>query len=456
MRPEHFLIVGAVTIAVGVIILGFLKIKSERRRVRLKRETEIEKVLFQEIRKKGASKIDHNHIAERHHVTLDIVYSAATKLYSRCCERALEDLQITEKERAILEKLGAVLALTSSQMQEVEQGVRNRLLRSEVDMALADGVVTVEEETELVNLRRKLGFTADHAAHVAGETASDAYLALFREIAADGRITGEELEQLRGFRGAIGFSVERANEIVRKDAAELYRRWFLNVTQDDEISQAEEDGLTWLKNEFGLHHGAAAYYDARIEAIKLRSRCRNGQLPTVTTDRLLESGEICHWIGPCTFEWQTATKAKDESGELIITSRQLAFTSATKSFALSPSRIVDVQLFSNGVDLKSTTNRGNGFYRLREPQMVEAIIVGLVKFHKYQLSETFSSTKTRHIPDDIRRKVWQRDSGRCVRCQEADYLEYDHIIPHSRGGANSVGNVQLLCRRCNIHKSDRI
>ena len=44
----------------------------------------------------------------------------------------------------------------------------------------------------------------------------------------------------------------------------------------------------------------------------------------------------------------------------------------------------------------------------------------------------------------------------CVRCEATDYLEYDHIIPHSKGGSNSVKNVQLLCRRCNNEKSDRI
>ena len=37
-----------------------------------------------------------------------------------------------------------------------------------------------------------------------------------------------------------------------------------------------------------------------------------------------------------------------------------------------------------------------------------------------------------------------------------DYLEYDHIIPVSKGGSNTAANIQLLCRRCNGKKSDKI
>jgi len=36
------------------------------------------------------------------------------------------------------------------------------------------------------------------------------------------------------------------------------------------------------------------------------------------------------------------------------------------------------------------------------------------------------------------------------------FSAYISFIPHSKGGANSVANVQLLCRSCNLKKSDRI
>ncbi|HQZ65411.1 MAG TPA: HNH endonuclease [Planctomycetaceae bacterium] len=64
--------------------------------------------------------------------------------------------------------------------------------------------------------------------------------------------------------------------------------------------------------------------------------------------------------------------------------------------------------------------------------------------------------RSRHIPRDVRQRVWKRHGGRCAECGANDYLEFDHVIPVAKGGSNSDANVQLLCRRCNLKKSDHI
>jgi HNH endonuclease len=51
-----------------------------------------------------------------------------------------------------------------------------------------------------------------------------------------------------------------------------------------------------------------------------------------------------------------------------------------------------------------------------------------------------------------RRLVWRRDGGRCRRCGSTEELQFDHIVPRSRGGSGSAANVELLCRRCNLAK----
>ena len=56
------------------------------------------------------------------------------------------------------------------------------------------------------------------------------------------------------------------------------------------------------------------------------------------------------------------------------------------------------------------------------------------------------------IPDDVKVVVWQRDQGQCVRCGSRAQLEFDHIIPLSMGGANTMRNLQLLCEACNRGK----
>lgn len=64
--------------------------------------------------------------------------------------------------------------------------------------------------------------------------------------------------------------------------------------------------------------------------------------------------------------------------------------------------------------------------------------------------------KREFIPQDVMDKVWNRDGGKCVRCESQENLEFDHIIPYSKGGATSYRNLQLLCKKCNIEKSNKI
>ena len=64
--------------------------------------------------------------------------------------------------------------------------------------------------------------------------------------------------------------------------------------------------------------------------------------------------------------------------------------------------------------------------------------------------------KSRNITRKVRDSVWKRDGGRCVECGSNENLEYDHIIPFSKGGSNTERNIQLLCEICNRSKSNRI
>ena len=50
----------------------------------------------------------------------------------------------------------------------------------------------------------------------------------------------------------------------------------------------------------------------------------------------------------------------------------------------------------------------------------------------------------RSIPESIRHEVWRRDEGKCIECGSKEKLEFDHIIPVSKGGANTTRNLQLL------------
>jgi HNH endonuclease len=56
------------------------------------------------------------------------------------------------------------------------------------------------------------------------------------------------------------------------------------------------------------------------------------------------------------------------------------------------------------------------------------------------------------IPNQVKRLVWERDGARCVECESDFGLQYDHVIPLTKGGADTVDNLQLLCAPCNQAK----
>jgi len=77
--------------------------------------------------------------------------------------------------------------------------------------------------------------------------------------------------------------------------------------------------------------------------------------------------------------------------------------------------------------------------------------------HKFTVAEQEEKQGKRlAVPEEVRIAVWRRDNGVCVKCGSRENLEYDHIIPLSKGGSNTVRNIELLCEKCNREKSDNI
>lgn len=61
-----------------------------------------------------------------------------------------------------------------------------------------------------------------------------------------------------------------------------------------------------------------------------------------------------------------------------------------------------------------------------------------------------------YIPKQTREFLIAREDYTCAVCHRrfvADDLHIDHILPVHRGGTAHLGNLQVLCRTCNLQKS---
>lgn len=81
-------------------------------------------------------------------------------------------------------------------------------------------------------------------------------------------------------------------------------------------------------------------------------------------------------------------------------------------------------------------------------------------FEKATRNNTVKHRTTRSISQRLRYKVLSRDNFKCCACGASPAkdpsveLHVDHIIPWSKGGETVLDNLQTLCSKCNIGKSD--
>jgi hypothetical protein len=65
----------------------------------------------------------------------------------------------------------------------------------------------------------------------------------------------------------------------------------------------------------------------------------------------------------------------------------------------------------------------------------------------------------RHISRDVMLKVVRRDGQVCQICHQPvpdNQVEFDHVIPFSRGGPATPDNLRVACRSCNRKKRDSL
>jgi 5-methylcytosine-specific restriction endonuclease McrA len=78
-------------------------------------------------------------------------------------------------------------------------------------------------------------------------------------------------------------------------------------------------------------------------------------------------------------------------------------------------------------------------------------------------AEEANDSPSRHIPDAIKREVFERDAGRCTftgeegrRCGETGALEFDHLDGFARTRLHRADRIRLLCRAHNQHAAEKM
>ncbi len=256
----------------------------------------------------------------------------------------------------------------------------------------------------------------------------------------------------------MGLSNHDYRQIVQPLIMKCLEYEIANAKSERSISQAEAHKLRTICNQYCPEINHFLHDIDRLERL---GNIKDGNLPrlNVPLNIAVKSGSFLHYVGKCS--WLT-TKTKqgqiyyiNNPGEVVVTDSSLMFSSSTKSFSISFGKIIQHSYWHNKCVINAMNKPEIILHGMGDDEMFYCILSRAIDLYNQQLVGKTDSP-SRSIPRDVRQRVWQRDGGKCVECSAIEYLEYDHIIPHSRGGSNHDANIQLLCRRCNGKKSDNI
>ncbi|WP_342800025.1 TerD family protein [Nocardia sp. No.11] len=249
---------------------------------------------------------------------------------------------------------------------------------------------------------------------------------------------------------------ERGRAVLRDAGLTQVERMVAFAFADGEVFADELDAFEHVVSELALSGPLVEDLRRRMHRGRTLSRLRAGELPTIDTPGLhLDPEERVHLDLPAVHIRMLARGPRNTEGRLIGSSKKLRFVGDGTGIELPWNRVVSVHPEHGTVVLAATSARGGATFGVTDPDYVAAALEGALRVAK-RLVLTPGQRDSRSIPQDVKAQVWQRDGGRCVECGDGHYLEFDHIIPLSRGGATSAANLQILCRACNRAKGARI
>ena len=388
---------------------------------------------------------------------------ARLSVYCTYVERALDDAHLNSSERASLDWVANAIGLSTQERCEIDRETGRKVFGRVLATAVDDGEIDDAEATRVRLLAEFMGFSVSDVMSMFFSDEGEGFLrSMFLAATEDGELLRDEWSRFLSSAQRLGFSRPEAIGLVRFHAQTFVEHVLADAKSDDRISPSEESNLEWLMSELAIPQQFRDYTRREIRELQRFDEIRAGRLPSLT-QRIpveLRAGEIVHYYGPAVFqrfrELKSGTKVDLHEGQIVITDSRLIFASPEKPFTLNLRSVISVQRDGRCIHLCATP-KATGIYHFGDQTKLAGLILAVAVGRANQtIVDSGAATPGRHIPRDVRQRVWQRYAGRCVDCGAADYLEFDHIIPVAKGGSNDENNVQLLCRRCNLTKAEHI
>jgi hypothetical protein len=275
----------------------------------------------------------------------------------------------------------------------------------------------------------------------------------------DGIFTEDEERDLRRKVEAAGLDWGEIIKSCHGVARSFVSHVLADAVSDGDVTIEEERALLRYVSLFKLEE-MSEMISLTVNRVRALRDLRNNKLPKPITD-----GGV-HWLASGEAIYAATQGARSSFkpgtpppiGKFYVTSERISFISEIKPVEYRLSHVREAGHSGANALKIVTAKKGLDTFFVPDADITAEIINCLNRLNNRTASTPPSDSLSdrRRIPKEVRSSVWIRDSGLCVECGADDYLEFDHVIPVSKGGSNTLQNIQLLCRRCNVTKSNRI
>jgi len=166
---------------------------------------------------------------------------------------------------------------------------------------------------------------------------------------------------------------------------------------------------------------------------------------------------VCHEHKPKT-EFHKNKNTKDG---LTVTCKPCAISRSSRWQKENPERVTEVQKMiyrKNPKKTKISSKKRNKTYYQKhtdaQKQRTKEYRQRHPERHREQQARRRSRKKQAGIYLILEKELKALLSRCCVNCGTNENITLDHIVPISRGGRHSVGNLQPLCLSCNSKKNN--
>jgi len=275
------------------------------------------------------------------------------------------------------------------------------------------------EISNIKNFAVALGLNFDDLKDIVNKFSKDRFCTEIKPVINNGKSIHENEKELLSIKERLSISDDDFKKILDETRIKIAQDAFKEATRDGEYSPEGETRLQELYTNLDITPDYDAIASEVMEKGRLLWKIKNENLPVIKPDINLASSEICHYTTLTDYyEYKTVTSkigyfgpalrlkivkgfyykagiynikrsteeklTKIDSGKIYITNKRIILIGTNKTINIRLNKILDIELFSNGMKIIKDVGRNIFFSYFNEADLLGLILLRAISDYKIQ------------------------------------------------------------------------